>query len=367
MKTKTNTNNSNTLNKLNLAILLALSTSLIGCGGGGGSNPDAPVDEPTENPDLNPTPEPTPEPTEPEALELNSSDALDYGVAFQRALYQFTETLQTYANGDQPQELVRELFFYPQAAKLVNQEFITPSATCESGTATPQMVDVNSDGQVTEDGESMTYSFNQCQITTDSGVMTLNGSMSYAYQATETSTDYQALLSYSSLLVQTPVAAYELNGSRLLNIDTNGGLTLTSTVQADGLTQTASAGDQTSSNSLQANYTQAYQRIGNEWELSISGESTLSQGNQQASLTTTQTEAFSGTVTANVDDEPYQGEYQIRWKSGDSATTDKALQFASVASTQVTEDYQIQIDFLDNADSSTVTESFVVNWAGTDQ
>ncbi|WP_321276142.1 hypothetical protein [Thiomicrorhabdus indica] len=358
---KTNTN----LNKLNLALLLALSTSLLGCSGGGGSsNPDTPVVDDGTDTDTNTGTDP--ESTTPEALELTASDALDYGVAFQRAMHAFTETLQPYANGDQPHELVQELFYYPQAAKLVNQEFITPSATCDSGSATPQMVDVNSDGQVTEDGESMTYNFNQCQITTANGVMTLNGSMNYAYQATDTITEHQVLLTYNNLSVQTAAGTFELDGTRLLELDTNGDLTLTSAVQ-NGLTQTVTAGDQTSGNTLQDGYTQSYQRMGNEWQLSVNGQSILSQGNQQATLTTTQGEAnaFKGLVENGMDNEPYQGEYQIRWDAGEMALVDKALNFQSVASTQVIEDYQVQIDFLDNADESTVTESFTINWAGT--
>ncbi|WP_130536605.1 hypothetical protein [Thiomicrorhabdus indica] len=359
--TSNNSNNLNRLNKLNLALLLALSTSLVGCGGGGGSsNPDTPIEQP--DPDTDPGTDP--EPTTPEALELTASDALDYGVAFQRAMYVFTETLQPYANGDQPQEVVKALFYYPQAAKLAYDNVIQPNAACDSGSATPQMVDLNSDGQVTLEGESMSYTFNQCQITTDSGTMLLDGTLQYAYQATQTVTEHQALLTYTHLTVQTQAATFALDGNRLLEINTNGGLVLTSTVQ-NGLTQTATAGDQSSGNALQDGYTQSYQRQGNEWQLSVTGQSVLTQGNQQAVLTTSQSEAFRGLVNGNQDHEPYQGQYQILWNTGDMALMDKALQFQSVASTQVTEDYQVQINFLDDAGSDTISDSFTINWAGT--
>ena len=55
------------------------------------------------------------------------------------------------------------------------------------------------------------------------------------------------------------------------------------------------------------------------------------------------------------------------WNAGDIALINNALQFQSIASTQVADDYQVQINFLDNAhnaDESTVTESFTINWAG---
>jgi len=49
------------------------------------------------------------------------------------------------------------------------------------------------------------------------------------------------------------------------------------------------------------------------------------------------------------------------WDAGDIALIDKALQFESIASTQVTQDYQVQIIFLDNADENTVIKNFTIN------
>lgn len=343
----------------NLTLISSLLIALNGCSSsgssGGGNQPD-------------PGPQPGPdEPTQP--LPLTSQNAMDFGVAFQRSLYNLTAAIQPYADGQQPHELIKAMIYYPDVAKTLYTDLIQPDADCENGKRETEIKDTNLDGLITGLHEEITYRFTHCQINN----RTYNGTLRYGYD-TASDTDYTVTVQYQTLTLQTGTQHHQLNGGKTLQLHNQPGLVeLTSEVSENGLSAQVSDNNQLQQkNQQQAGYQQHYQRDGNQWQLNLSGDNTLTLRTtqdgqsqlQSAKLTTEQTNPFNGLtdLATNTDTSPSQGQYHILWNSEAPDLADQKLQYTAVPSTIFTEDYKIRIDFYQQASDDTATDTTTVSW-----
>lgn len=302
-----------------LSLVTAISLILSGCGGGGGGStpptalsPETPV---TPETPVSPTPvEPTPTPTV-GTLALTTDNFDDYSLLFNRSLYNEVNSIRnSYHNPTASMlRLTQSLWLNPSIATSLKTSFIDSlpagagTHNCTTGSMTRTIVDTNTDGQISQAGESEQLSFNNCS----NGTITANGSLAYNLTAV-TPTGIAATFTYSNLTAVQNGVTQTYQGSKSLAINTGAGLSVTTQVTSDLVSRTQNTTD-INQTTQKTGYQSLYTESGTDWQVSLAGNMEIMVNNDKANLILGTATPLTGSMTASTYAATRTGEYSTSW------------------------------------------------------
>lgn len=297
-----------------LSLVTAIGFILSGCGGGGGSSAPAP------------TPSPTPTPAT-GVLALTANNYQDFSLLFNRSLFNDVSEMRTayHTPSNDMHRLAQTLWLTPGIIETVNTQFIKAlptsagtQACAVSGNMVRTLVDTNNDGLITQTGESVTLTFNQCKDST----ATVNGSIAYSLGSV-TTTRLAATLTYNAMTLTQTDGTHSYTGVKALSIDTATGLDVMQQVSSDAIVVNTYATN--SDRGVQkAGYQTRYQETGTDWSVSLSGGVQLQVNNDVANLTLATQIPIAGSLNGTNYSLPRTGEYSTQWNSQGLKTTSNA-------------------------------------------